>query len=308
MHRNGALSQHPEGALANPLAGWRQRHHYCVRSQPGTRLLAWLCPVCRDRLALTEAESRWVCPAGHSFDVAREGYVNLLLAGQRRSRQPGDSPEMVGARRRFLATGAYDPLSAAVARVVADDQPCIVLDVGCGEGRHTRAISAPAVLGIDVAKTAVAAAARSHPGGSYAVASAADLPVEDGAVDVAVNVFGPVIAAELARVVRPGGAVVTAFPAAGHLEGLRAMVYPGARPHELKPPLRDADEWFVQTGSISVTFTLAVTDVAALRDLFAMTPYRWHAPPDMDDRIAAAVSPRFETLADIQVATYRRRA
>jgi 23S rRNA (guanine745-N1)-methyltransferase len=268
----------------------------------------WRCPVCRDRLALSEPERRWACPAGHSFDLAREGYVNLLLAGQRRSRQPGDSPEMVGARRRFLATGAYDPLSAAVARAVADEHPGVVLDVGCGEGRHTRSVSARAVLGIDVAKAAVAAAARAHRAGSYAVASAADLPVDDGAVDVAMNVFGPVIAAELARVVRPGGAVVMAFPGTGHLEGLRSMVYPDPRPHEVKPPLRDAEHWFSQTGSLSVTFTLGATDPATLRDLFAMTPYRWHAPPDMDDRIAAAVSPRFETLADIRVATYRRRA
>jgi 23S rRNA (guanine745-N1)-methyltransferase len=158
-----------------------------------------------------------------------------------------------------------------------------------------------------VAKAAVAAAARAHPAGSYAVASAADLPLHDAAVDVAMNVFGPVVAAELARVVRQGGVVVTAFPGAGHLVGLRSMVYQDARPHEVKPPLRDADEWFIQTASTPVTFTLAVEDVAGLRDLFAMTPYRWHAPPDMDRRIAAAVSPRFETVADIQIATYRRR-
>ena len=85
------------------------------------------------------------------------------------------------------------------------------------------------------------------------------------------------------------------------------MVYPDARPHEVKPPLRDADEWFTQSDSMSVTFSVAVADVAGLRDLFAMTPYRWHAPPDMDHRIAAAVSQGFETVADIEVATYRRR-
>ena len=276
------------------------------RDEPGTQGALWCCPVCRERLALSEGGSRWVCPAGHSFDVAREGYVNLLLAGQRRSRPLGDSTEMVNARRRFLASGAYDPLSAAVAQAATREQPAVVLDVGCGEGHHTRAVAAATVLGVDVAKAAVAAAARAHSGGWYAVASAADLPLQDAAVDVALNVFGPVAAEELARVVRPGGAVVTAHPGAAHLEGLRSMVYTQARPHAVKPPLRGAGEWFTQTGSMSVTFGVVVTDVAGLRDLFAMTPYRWHAPPDIDARIAAAVAPRFETVADVRVTTYRR--
>lgn len=276
------------------------------RSEPSTQEAPWCCPVCRERLALSADGSRWACPAGHSFDVAREGYVNLLLAGQRRSRQPGDSIEMVNARRRFLATGAYDPLSAAVAKAAAGERPGVVLDVGCGEGHYTRAVAAAAVLGVDIAKAAVAAAARAHSGGWYAVASAADLPLQDAAIDVALNVFGPIAAAELARVVRPGGAVVTAHPGAAHLEGLRSLVYAQARPHEVKPPLRAAGDWFAQLGSQLITFDVVVTDVAGLRDLFAMTPYRWHAPPDIDVRIAAAVVPRFETVADVQVTTYRR--
>lgn len=277
-----------------------------MRHEASRLVGAWCCPVCRDMLALSEDNRRWACPAGHSFDVAREGYVNLLLAGRRRSRQPGDSPEMVSARRRFLATGTYDPLSAAVAQLVAGEQPGVLLDVGCGDGRHTRAVVAPTVLGVDVAKSAVACAARAHPAGLYAVASAADLPLRGSVVDVAMSVFGPIIPDELARVVRPGGVVVAAHPGAAHLEGLRSMVYPRARPHEVKPPLRGAGEWFAQIGSMSVTFPVTVTDVAGLRDLFAMTPYRWHAPPDIDDRIAAAVSPRFETRADVWITTCRR--
>jgi 23S rRNA (guanine745-N1)-methyltransferase len=276
------------------------------RIEPGTQGAPWRCPVCRERLVLSGGGSQWTCASGHSFDIAREGYVNLLLAGQRRSRQPGDSTEMVTARRRFLATGAYDPLSAAVAQAAAGERPGVVLDVGCGEGHHTRAVAGATVLGVDIAKAAVAAAARAHSDGWYAVASAASLPLRDAAVDVALNVFGPIAAAELARVVRPGGAVVTAHPAAAHLEGLRSLVYPQARPHEVKPPLRDAGEWFAETGSMLITFDVVVTDVAGLRDLFAMTPYRWHAPPDIDVRIAAAVAPRFETVADVRVTTYRR--
>lgn len=268
--------------------------------------VTWRCPVCKELLALNHDGRTWACVAGHSFDVAREGYVNLLIAGQRRSGQPGDSVEMVSARRRFLATGSYDPLSAAVAHAVASEQPGIVLDVGCGEGRHTRTIAAPTVLGVDVARAAVAAAARAHRAGLYAVAGAADLPLQDAQIDVAMDVFGPVVAPELARVVRSGGLVVAAHPGPGHLESLRRLVYAEPRPHLVKSPLRDAGEWFTETSSISVTFPVVITDVSSLRDMFAMTPYRWHAPPDIDMRITEALSPRFETLADIRITTYRR--
>jgi 23S rRNA (guanine745-N1)-methyltransferase len=252
------------------------------------------------------------CAGGHSFDVAREGYVNLLVGGRRRSRNPGDSAEMVAARRRFLATGAYAPLSGALASAVAGLGPGTLLDVGCGEGHHTRAVAASLpphalVLGVDVAKPAIAAAARAHPGGYYAVASAAELPLADAQVDVALDVFGPVMPDELARVVRPGGAVVAAHPGPDHLEELRRLVYESAQPHEVKPPLRHASESFEAVGSEAVRFRLAVADAGALGDLFTMTPYRWHAPPDVGRRLEDAAAEGFETVVDVRITVYQRR-
>jgi 23S rRNA (guanine745-N1)-methyltransferase len=258
-------------------------------------------------LGLVSTERRWVCRAEHSFDVASEGYVNLLIS-RRKGRDPGDSAEMVTARRRFLGSGAYDPISAAVSAAVAEAAPNVVLDVGCGEGRHTRHLHAGAVLGADVSKPAVAAAARAHPAGWYAVASASDLPLPEGSVDFAVNIFGPVFAAELARVVRPGGLAVTVHPGPGHLAALRALVYEEFRPHEVKAPLRGAGAWFDEVASLPLQFPVVVADLDSLRDLFAMTPYRWHGPRDMDERLAAAAGPSFATMADVRVTTYRRQA
>jgi 23S rRNA (guanine745-N1)-methyltransferase len=248
------------------------------------------------------------CAAGHSFDVAREGYVNLLLARHRRSRRPGDSDEMIAARRRFLATGAYDPLTSALAQLMASEAPGVVLDVGCGDGRHTRGLEAGVIAGADVSRRAVALAARAHRSGWYAVASAADLPVATAAIDVGLAVFGPVVPAELARVVRPGGAVLAAHPGPSHLAALRALVYADARPHEVKPPLRDAPEWFEPAGAERLTFAVVAADAAVLTDLFAMTPYRWHAPPDMAERLADAAREPFATAADVVITTYRRRS
>lgn len=267
----------------------------------------WRCPVCHDALRLDGARRRWACPSLHSFDVARQGYVHLHSASQRRSRHPGDSAEMVHARHRFLATGAYEPISLSVAERVRAARPAVVLDVGCGDGCHTRHVTAPLVLGVDVAKPAIALAAKAHCAGWYAVASAADLPVDDGAADVALSVFGPVFADELARVVRRDGIVVAVHPGPAHLSALRALVYADARPHEVKPPLRTATTWFSEIASTELSFPVRV-DTDQLGDLFAMTPYRWHAPSDIAPRLAAASRGHLEVVANVVVTTYRRTA
>jgi 23S rRNA (guanine745-N1)-methyltransferase len=180
--------------------------------------------------------------------------------------------------------------------------------VGCGEGHHTRRVAAAlpgaVVAGVDVAKAAVAHAARANPSGFYAVASAADLPLADAAVDVALDVFGPVVPDELARVVRSGGLVVAVHPGPRHLDALRRLVYAEARPHEVKDPLRSAGDQFERIGSETVRFGIVTADA---RDLWAMTPYRWHAPPDIETRLLEASARGFETEVDVVVTAYRRR-
>ena len=108
--------------------------------------------------------------------------------------------------------------------------------------------------------------------------------------------------------VRPGGVVVTAHPCQDHLAALRALVYERARPHEVKPPLRGAEVWFDEIGSVTLRFPVVVSDVAALQDLFAMTPYRWHGPRDIDERLKEATRRPFATSADVRVTTFRRRS
>jgi 23S rRNA (guanine745-N1)-methyltransferase len=265
----------------------------------------WRCPVCRLRLALSPDGRRWACRSGHSFDVAREGYVNFSTVG--RTRRAGDVDQMVNARRRFLATGAFDPLTNALVEIATKERPNVLLDVGCGDGRHTRSMTADIVMGIDAAKTAAAAAARADPRGWYAVANAADLPVPDGSIDLLFHVFGPIVPLELARAVRRDGIVVAAHPRPAHLEELRTLVVTkNTGPRTVKPPLRNAKEWFTQTGTASITFPVAIPDESVLADLFAMTPYRWHAPVDIDERLAALASAGRGIQADVQVTTYKR--
>jgi 23S rRNA (guanine745-N1)-methyltransferase len=138
------------------------------------------------------------------------------------------------------------------------------------------------------------------------VASAADIPLDDACVDLALNVFGPVVPGELARVVRTGGWVLAAHPGAEHLAQVRALVYDQARPHEIKPPLRNSADCFAPIRGTRVSFLVTVAGAEQLRDLFAMTPYRWHARPEIYNRLAAAAQPTFTTTADIQLTLYQR--
>src|SRR5215510_14094118 len=176
----------------------------------------WRCPVCR--LPLFAAANAYHCRRGHSFDVARSGYVNLLLGHRRRSASPGDSPEMVRSRRLILEEGHYAPLERligglAVRHLVATPvMPARLLDTGCGEGYFTDALSrhlgshvAVEAAGIDVSRFAVDMAARRYRQIRFAVASVRDLPVITGAADIVVSIFAPRNDPEFARVLKRSG-------------------------------------------------------------------------------------------------------
>ena len=218
---------------------------------------------------------------------------------------------MVAARGAFLATGGYEPVSDALNECAAAKAPArLVLDVGCGEGYYARRLAAAIgdvpLGGADVAKSAVASAASKHPAGHYAVASAFDLPLPPGSVDLLVSVFGPVAPAEFRRVVAPGGAVLAVNPGAAHLSALRALVSDAPAPQQIKDPLRGEPEQFHLVARCEVRYPLAVTSLDVARQLFTMTPYRWHAPRDIEARLDLAVGAGLAVEIDVVISTYRR--
>ena len=178
-----------------------------------------VCPVCSARPHLSGGSVR--CERGHTFDVARQGYVNMLSG----SASPGtaDTPEMVAARAEFLEAGHYRPLAAHLAALC--EGAAVVADAGAGTGHYLAAAldrGLPATgIALDVSKHALKRAARAHPRIGAVVADVwRPLPVRDGAADVVLNVFAPRNAAEFARILRPGGHLVVVTPAAGHLHPL----------------------------------------------------------------------------------------
>ncbi len=178
------------------------------------------CPVCGEPLARA-GEQAIRCRQGHSFDIARQGYVNLTAG---RSPHPGDSAEMIADRAAFLAEGHYDFIAQALAETVRADDG-LVLDAGTGTGdylaRVLNALPAATGLGIDVSKPALRRAARVHPRAGAALADLwQPLPLADDSVAVLLNVFAPRNGPEFHRVLRPDGRLLVVTPAPDHLREL----------------------------------------------------------------------------------------
>lgn len=242
-----------------------------------------ICPLCQ--APLVAADRSYRCASGHAFDLAREGYLNLLPVQQRKSLAPGDNPEMVLARRAFLEAGHYAPLrSAVVDELVAgrDGGPAaVLLDIGCGEGYYTAAMAGvvPDVTGIDISKPAIQRAAKRHPGITWLVASSARLPLATASVDIVCSLFSPLPAAEMRRVLRPGGTLLVATPAPDHLLTLREALFDEVQPHRPEKFVAAlATEFALETTrEVRVPLSLASE---ALQQLLLMTPYGWRAKPE----------------------------
>ncbi len=238
----------------------------------------FVCPLCGSPFARDEKTLR--CDAGHSFDLAKQGYVNLLPGGRLPGHMHGDNREMIRARRDFLNAGHYQPLSDALNVLFAQlvpDGGCI-LDCGCGEGYYSArlwealASKTVDVLATDISRDAVSYAAR-RGGIRCAVANSFHLPLADGACDAVLSLCTPIAAAEFARVLRPGGWLVAVFPAARHLWALKSAVY--TSPYENEPTL-DVGSWFTVARQDTVRFALHIEGTSGIRSLFSMTPYAYH--------------------------------
>ena len=228
------------------------------------------CPHCARPLAISASGAH--CESGHSFDRAREGYFNLLIAGRvARSATPGDTAESLSARRRFLNGGWYEPIVTSLRDALGMvNGP--VLDVGCGEGYYLSHIDAPAKFGLDISKKAVQMASKQYPESQFVVGTSFRLPVLNESCAAVFTVFAPHSFDEYKRVLQPGGTWVTVTPGPHHLVEMRPKRDEKILEREERraaPPQESDDAERVQ-------FTLHLTDEAA-HDLYTMTPLQFQA-------------------------------
>ena len=243
-----------------------------------------LCPICSEKLNLEGKQ--YVCPNKHSFDIARQGYVNLLPVQQKHSKNPGDTREQVLSRREFLEAGHYAPISQALidtARELGISGQ--LLDVGCGEGYYSSrladALGAP-LTGLDISKEAVRCAAAKYKQHQWLCATASHIPVEEGSVSLLTSLFALTLPEEFHRVLQPGGYYFQVLAAQDHLLGLKSIIYDKLtfKEKDTVPELPG----FSLVRSIPIRFDFTM-DGQQVQNLFSMTPHLFRIGKDGAQRV-----------------------
>ncbi len=278
-------------------------------SREAMALLA--CPVCHTGLRLVEGAL--VCANSHSFDIARDGYVNLLL-----QKRTGDAKEMLRARRNFLERGFYAPLSDAVNELVLthlQDVPesLHILDAGCGEGYYLarlRDALAPRqsgyCIGLDISKDAIRMAAKRHRQLLFVVADVKQrLVLTDGDIHVILNIFAPRNPSEFARVIHANGILIVVIPAAEHLLRLRsALGLLGMEEQKQQHVQEQFAGAFELVESTSIAYSMHLNK-EEIEQVVMMTPNYWHMTDEM--RGAMRDLEEIETEAGFTAMVFRRK-
>mgnify|MGYP000675187740 CR=1 FL=1 len=267
------------------------------------------CPLCHQPLELTEKIVK--CENNHQFDLAKEGYVNLMPAHHKRSKDPGDNKEMMQARRRFLEGNYYNPMRQAVALLCAkytQGTEHRLLDIGCGEGYYTDQVQktiqeqadTAEIYGLDISKVAIRYAAKRYTQCHFSVASSHRLPFANESLDAVVRIYAPCKAQELQRVVKENGVVLTVTPASRHLYQLRERIYQDVRLHSEEPEDLEGYELEHQQ---HLHYVMDLQDGAAF-DLLQMTPFAWKATDALREELKSATL--FQCEADFTLRVYRK--
>jgi len=282
------------------------------------------CPVCKE--ALEQANKSFICKQNHTFDVSREGYVNLLLANRKKTKNPGDNKLMAEGRQNFLAQGYYDPLSEEINKIIAafitDTAAGIkagpetvydILDVGCGVGTYSGKLkeslknedfSARVRLwGIDISRPAIKKASKSFPDIHFCIGSNFHLPYLDESLDIVFSIFSPFDSREVFRVLKPGGAILLVRPGPDHLKELVELIY-GRFQLQGTPLDLSADLDFSAVKKYQLKYEIGIRNNEDILNLVSMTPYYWRLNEVNKERLAGLR--KLKTGMDFQLSLYRK--
>lgn len=236
------------------------------------------CPICSSAMDMLD-KARLVCTDNHSFDLSKNGYVNLAP----QAHMTKYDKSLFEARKTVMTSGFFDPILDAIVKIMETqpEVPAVILDAGCGEGSHLSAMLSRLAdnatgVGIDLAKEGITAAAKEYPGAIWSVADLANCPFRNETFDALLNILSPANYAEFTRLLKPGGLFVKVVPESDYLQELRAIFYGDKGQKEDTDPVARFAEHFddVHTQRITYSFTLPR---GLLAPLIHMTPLTWGA-------------------------------
>ena len=264
------------------------------------------CPLCHEPLTAEHSEpaqSSYRCVNRHHFDLAKEGYLNLLPVQHKNSKQPGDSKAMLQQRRQFLESGAYQPLVQMLSEQFQQLAPSQVLDSGCGEGYYSGQLQAALpdteFAGMDISKSAIQLAAKRYPNIAFCVASAKALPYRDQQFDAMLVLCAPFELAEVTRCLRPGGHLLLVSAAPEHLLQFKQAIYSEVRLHsDAIQPLPG----FLHQRRQHCRFVLEQLGADAYLSLLEMTPLGWKLPAEQKQQLCQSLT---QLQADFYIDSYQ---
>lgn len=261
----------------------------------------YICPICRETLSANASGFR--CQKNHCFDLAKEGYVNLLPVQHKHSKDPGDNKDMVMARRAFLEQGYYQPLINKLISLYQQygDLTKPVLDAGCGEGyyTHQHKQATNKVYGVDIAKNAIKIAAKRYKDCAFSVGTLSNLSFEDELFGWIYSIYAPILEQEFTRVLSTGGYLLTVTPAENHLFELKSLIYRQAQQHDTeKQPINQLT--LVCEEKLNYQMDFANTDDVI--NLLAMTPFAFKTTPALLSELKNKSS--FSCQADFHIRLY----
>lgn len=252
------------------------------------------CPIDGDQLE--SHGKQLVCANGHSFDIARQGYVNLLPVQHKRTKQPGDSNKMIVARTQFLNTGAYEPIANKIAeliftqitcpRNISDKEICL-MDAGCGEGyyfdwvfnalKNKESDIKFSFIGLDISKDAIIASTKRNKQISWVVGTNRQPPVSDYSVDIILCVFGFHSYKGFNKILKPNGRMILVEPGPEHLKELREVIYKDVKHSDSSNFSHENEQGFSLINQDQLKFRIDAINNESINNLLIMTPHLYRA-------------------------------
>lgn len=249
-----------------------------------------ICPVCKSDMHINTNCLK--CVNGHSFDIAKEGYVNLLSSSHKSGDLIGDNKSMALSRQSFLNKGYFSALSSFISNYVRENytDKSVLLDICCGEGYYSSEIlknNNLTLYGFDLSKSMVRLAAKRKLNASFFVANLSKIPLKDECVNLAFHLFAPFCEKEFYRILKNGGKILTAVPGENHLYELKKEIYEKPYKNDEKLP-QTQNLKLINTYKTSKKIHLPLSD--DIESLFMMTPYYYRTSPKDKEKIKKLTS------------------